>query len=382
MTVEQPSKEVTPVDALARSRSGIRLIDIREDGERAAAMAEPAQGIAMGRLLADPAAWIADDSAEVLLICASGQRSRVAAAALSGFGYTRVRSVVGGTQRWQAEGLPMRSSSESPEFLDRYSRHLLLPEVGLRGQQRLRAARVALVGAGGLGSPAALYLAAAGVGHITLIDDDRVERSNLQRQVLHRDADIGRPKVDSGRATLLALNPDIEVVPVQQRLQADNVEVLLAGHDVIVDGSDNFATRYLVNDACVALQLPMVYGAVQRFEGQVAIFWARAPGARGACYRCLFPQPPAAQFAPNCAEAGVLGVLPGLIGMLQATETVKLLLGIGEPLVNRLLRVDALSMRFDRIGLGPDPACGSCGAQRSAVELESGPLCAVGVTGR
>jgi molybdopterin/thiamine biosynthesis adenylyltransferase/rhodanese-related sulfurtransferase len=375
MSAKHPSIEITPAEALQRSRTGARLIDIREDGERAAGMARPAQGIAMGRLLADPAAWLTVPDAEVLLICASGRRSQTAAEALAAQGFPAVRSVAGGTQRWQAEGLPMTSTGESAEFLDRYSRHLLLPEVGLHGQQKLRDSRVALVGAGGLGSPAALYLAAAGVGQITLIDDDRVERSNLQRQVLHRDADIGRPKVQSGRATMLALNPDIEVIGVQQRLRADNVDSLLAGHQVIVDGSDNFATRYLVNDACIALRLPLVYGAVQRFEGQVAVFWSSAPGTRGACYRCLFPQPPAPQFAPNCAEAGVLGVLPGLIGMLQATETVKLLLGIGEPLLNRLLRVDALSMQFNRIGLSHDPECGSCGERRSPGEWEGIVAC-------
>ncbi len=367
MTNSPGVNEISPADALARTDDGSSLLDIRDEGERASGIARPARGVAMASLVEQPGRWIAEVDANVMLICASGRRSLAAAQALQAKGYTRVCSVAGGTTRWQAEGLPMTAATESPEFLQRYSRHLLLNDVGIAGQRALRAARVALIGAGGLGSPVGLYLAAAGVGRISVIDDDVVERSNLQRQVLHRDADIGRPKVDSARGSLLALNPDIEVIAIKQRLLADNVHTLLAGHDVIVDGSDNFATRYLVNDACVALGLPLVYAAVQRFSGQVAVFWPTRADRPGSCYRCLFPEPPPAQFAPNCAEAGVLGVLPGLVGTLQATETIKLLLGIGEPLIDTLLKVDALSMRFERVGLTRDPECGSCGQRRSAL---------------
>lgn len=353
--------EITPAQAHRRQQAGARLLDVREDAERASGMAAGAHGVTCADLLADPGRVLPSKDDEILLICASGRRSLVAAQALAAQGYARLRSVTGGTQRWRSEGLPMADPTLDAEFLDRYSRHLLLPEVGLAGQQRLQTARVALVGAGGLGSPAALYLAAAGIGRIRLIDDDRIERSNLQRQVLHRDADIGRAKAVSGREALLALNPSIEVEAVEQRLRADNVEDLLRGHDLVLDGADNFPTRYLISDACVRLGIPMVYGAVQRFDGQVAVFWPRRPGTPGSCYRCLFPEPPPPEFAPNCAEAGVLGVLPGVVGMLQATEALKLLLGIGEPLIDTLLRFDALRMRFDRLQLSRDPACVVCG---------------------
>jgi molybdopterin/thiamine biosynthesis adenylyltransferase/rhodanese-related sulfurtransferase len=361
MAVDALPPEISPCEARERQSAGALLVDVREAGEQALGMARDALALP-GSMLADRAAILLPRrDADVLLICARGRRSLLAADTLRALGYARVTSVAGGMARWQAEGLPLAGEAESPRFLDRYARHLLLPEVGLDGQRRLRDAKVALVGAGGLGSPIALYLAAAGVGQLALIDDDRVERSNLQRQVLHGEADIGRPKVDSAVDRLRALNPDIALRPIDARLSAANVEALLAGHDVVVDGADNFATRYLISDACVRLGMPMVYGAVQRFHGQVAVFWRGRPAAPGSCYRCLFPEPPPPEFAPNCAEAGVLGVLPGLIGLLQATEALKLLLGIGEPLVDTLLRVDALGMRFDRIGLSRDPGCPACG---------------------
>ncbi len=356
-----PIAEIPPLEARARQADGGRIVDVREADEQAAGMARDALSLPLSTLATRCADALPDRDADLLLVCASGRRSLRAAETLRALGYARVSSVAGGMMRWQAEGLPLAGEAESPRFLDRYARHLLLPEVGLAGQRRLRDAKVALVGAGGLGSPIALYLAAAGVGHLALIDDDRVERSNLQRQVLHGETDIGRPKVDSAADRLRALNPDIVVRAVDARLRAGNVEALLAGHDLVVDGADNFATRYLVSDACVRLRLPMVYGAVQRFHGQVGVFWPGRPGAPGSCYRCLFPEPPPPEFAPNCAEAGVLGVLPGLIGLLQATEVLKLLLGIGESLVDTLLRVDALGMRFERIGLTRDPDCPACG---------------------
>jgi molybdopterin/thiamine biosynthesis adenylyltransferase len=296
----------------------------------------------------------------VLLICASGQRSLAAAAALAALGYQSARSVSGGLARWRREGLPV-SAPHAPDGVDpeRYSRQVALPEVGAAGQRRLRDGRVLLVGAGGLGSPAALYLAAAGVGHLTVIDDDRVERSNLQRQVLHRDADNGTLKVQSAVATLQGLNPAIEVTGKAVRIDADNAGPLIAGHDVVIDGSDNFAARYAVNDACVALRIPDVHGSVFRFEGQVTVLWpARAGG--GPCYRCLYPAPPPPELAPSCAEAGVLGVVPGVIGMLQAAEALKILLGIGDVLVGRLLQYDALRGRFDEFEVARDPGCAVC----------------------
>ncbi|SIO31021.1 molybdopterin-synthase adenylyltransferase MoeB [Paraburkholderia phenazinium] len=351
--------ELAPNDAYERQQSGALLVDVREDGERATGMAKGATGVGRARLEAEPAVWLPDPTAEILLICAAGARSLQCAGILRGLGYEHVYSVSGGTKGWQTADLPMTEPTADTDFLERYSRHLRLPEVGLDGQRRLAAARVALIGAGGLGSPAALYLAAAGIGHITLIDDDVVDRSNLQRQVLHRDADIGTPKVESACRTLLALNPHIAIDARRTRLLAANVERLLSGHDVVIDGSDNFSTRYLVNDACVRLGVPMVYGAVQGFDGQVSVFWPAHAG--GSCYRCLFPEPPSPEFAPNCSEAGVLGVLPGVIGLLQATEAVKLILGIGESLSGTLLRFDALGMRFDRLRLERDPACPRCG---------------------
>lgn len=352
--------EISPAEAHALRAAGAILVDIREDAERAAGMAEGAMGVVKARLESDPAQWLPNPDADVLLICARGSRSLQAARKLAEAGYAQVMSVAGGTERWRDDGLPMTGPDLPADFLERYSRHLLLPEVGLEGQQRLAAARVVLIGAGGLGSPAALYLAAAGIGRLTLVDDDVVDRSNLQRQVLHTDARVGQPKVESALATLSALNPGIEVVPVRQRLSAANVEDLLRDHDIVVDGSDNFSTRYLVNDACVRLGLPMVYGAVHRFEGQASVFWPADPRG-GCCYRCLFPEPPPPEFAPNCAEAGVLGVLPGVIGLLQATEAVKLVLGIGESLSGTLLQFDALRMRFERLRLVRDPACPRCG---------------------
>jgi molybdopterin/thiamine biosynthesis adenylyltransferase len=251
-------------------------------------------------------------------------------------------------------------NADEADFNDRYSRHLRLPEVGVEGQRTLEASCVLMIGAGGLGSPAAFYLAAAGVGHLRIADDDVVDRSNLQRQVLHTDARIGESKVDSAKITLNALNPRTNVEAIVERVTSENVERLLDGVDVVVDGADNFPARYLLNDACVKLGKPLVYGAVQRFEGQVSVFDAGRQRGHAPCYRCLFPEPPAPEFAPNCAEAGVLGVLPGVIGLLQATEVIKLLLGIGDPLAGRLLHFDALGMRFRETRLRPDAACPVC----------------------
>jgi molybdopterin/thiamine biosynthesis adenylyltransferase/rhodanese-related sulfurtransferase len=355
--------ELTPQQARARASEGARLIDVREEHERATGMAEGALGVARSDLQHDPVAYLGAVDTEVILICQSGKRSHDAALFLQQAGYSAVASVLGGTTRWQRDGLPLRRPALAPEqqdFYERYSRHLRLPEVGVEGQRRLQAARVLLVGAGGLGSPAGFYLAAAGVGQLRIADDDVVERSNLQRQVLHTEARIGQAKVTSAAAALGALNPGVAVEAVRERVTAANVERLLRDVDVVLDGSDNFPARYLLNDACVKLGKPLVYGAVQRFEGQVSVFDAGRRRGQAPCYRCLFPEPPPPEFAPNCAEAGVLGVLPGIVGLLQANEVLKLLLDIGEPLRGRLLYFDALAMRFRDTRLAADPQCPVC----------------------
>lgn len=297
------------------------------------------------------------------MICQSGKRSAHTAAILRTHGYAHVASVAGGTSAWASAGLPLvrpTLPADEQDFLERYSRHLRLSQVGLEGQRRLARARVLLIGAGGLGSPAAFYLAAAGVGYLRIADDDVVDRSNLQRQILHTEDSVGTAKVDSAARRIAALNPRVDIEAVQTRVAADNVEALLQDVDVVVDGADNFPARYLLNDACVKFAKPLVYGAVQQFEGQVSVFDAGRHRGHAPCYRCLFPEPPPPEFAPSCAEAGVLGVLPGVIGLLQATEAIKLLLGIGDGLTGRLLSFDALAMRFRDIRLPPDPHCPVC----------------------
>ena len=353
-------RELTPVEALDRLRAGAFLVDVRADHERALGMADGARGIDRALLEAAPESHLPERDAEVLLICQSGARSQLAAQVLSARGYRNLASVAGGTSAWLKAGLPMLRPSLDDDFSERYSRHLRLAEVGLDGQKKLEAARVLLVGAGGLGSPAALYLADAGIGTLRLADDDVVDRSNLQRQVLHTEARVGVAKVESAAITLSALNPRTTIEAVAERITSDNVERLLAGADVVIDGADNFPARYLLNDACVNLGKPLVYGAVHRFEGQVSVFDAGRQRGIAPCYRCLFPEPPPPEAAPNCAEAGVLGVLPGVIGLLQATEAIKLVLGLGAPLTGRLLHFDALALRFREIRLSPDPGCAVC----------------------
>lgn len=355
-------RRIEPAEALRRQQAGALLIDVREPDEHALGIPQGALAVPRAELEADPDRWIPARDREVLLICAGGPRSERAACALLPAGYANVCSVIGGCNRWRAEGLPMAmpTGAGDADFIERYARHLRLPQVGMAGQQRLARSTVLLVGAGGLGSPAAFYLAAAGVGRLLLVDDDVVDRSNLQRQILHTDAAIGSPKVLSAARALAALNPRVAVQPLQERITAANVERLLASADVVVDGADNFPTRYLLSDACVRLGKPLVYGAVHRFEGQVSVFDAGRRRGSSPCYRCLFPLPPAAEDAPNCAVAGVLGVLPGVIGLLQATETLKLLLGIGESLDGRLLHFDALALRFRETRVTPDPDCTVC----------------------
>lgn len=347
---------IGPEEAAERQRAGTLLLDIREAHERAT-------GRALGALpcpAADIATTFTDPSREIGLICETGVRSLRAARSLLDLGYQRVFSVDGGTRRWRVEGLPMTPPDGDADFFDRYSRQLRLPSVGIDGQRRLETSRVLVVGAGGLGSPVAYYLAAAGVGTLRIADDDHVDRSNLQRQILHTDGRIGVPKVDSAAQTLEALNPRVRIEREPVRVTAENVDGLLDGVDVVVDGADNFAARYLLNDACVQHALPLVHGAVHRFDGQLAVFDAGRHRGDRPCYRCLFPEPPPPEAAPNCAEAGVFGVLPGVIGLLQATEALKLLLGIGESLAGRLLHFDALAMRFRETCVPVDPDCAVC----------------------
>lgn len=357
------SHDLSPAQARARALHGALLIDIRQPHERVSGQAEGALAIAQADLEQAPAQHLPDRDCDILLICQSGKRSAQTAAQLREQGYPHALSVLGGTTAWSRDGLPLVRPTLPPDevdFLERYSRHLRLPQVGIDGQQRLARARVLLIGAGGLGSPAAFYLAAAGVGHLRMADDDVVDRSNLQRQILHTEDSVGVAKVVSAAQRIAALNPRVQVDAIQTRVTASNVEALLQDVDVVVDGADNFAARYLLNDACVKLGKPLVYGAVQQFEGQLSVFDAGRHRGQLPCYRCLFPEPPPPEFAPSCAEAGVLGVLPGVIGLLQATEAIKLLLGLGDSLAGRLLSFDALAMRFREIRLPPDPQCPVC----------------------
>jgi sulfur-carrier protein adenylyltransferase/sulfurtransferase len=352
--------EISPAEAFSQQAQGALLIDVREDNERAAGSPAGALGLSRGFLELRIEDNEPNRDRPILAVCASGRRSLLAAEALQRMGYHHVASVAGGFERWKTEGLPVAAgSSLDADAAERYARQLRLPQVGEAGQLKLAQAKVVVLGAGGLGAPAALYLAAAGVGRLTLIDDDRVERSNLHRQVIHADARVGMAKTESARITLAALNPRIQVELRNERLHADNVERLLQGHDVVIDGADNFPARYLLAAATRRLNLPMIYGAVERFTGQVSVFDPRHTDSP--CYRCLFPEPPSAADAPNCSEAGVLGVLPGIVGLLQATEALKLILGIGEPLIGRLLSFDALAMRFRETRLPRDPGCPGCG---------------------
>jgi molybdopterin/thiamine biosynthesis adenylyltransferase/rhodanese-related sulfurtransferase len=335
------------------------IVDVREQDEWDEGHLPDALHIPRGNLESRIETAVPDRSQPILLYCAAGNRSAFAAKTLEELGYEDIVSLSGGFTDWKRNGFPVELSTglDAPKRA-RYSRHLLIPEVGERGQLKLLDSKVLLIGAGGLGSPAALYLAAAGVGRVGIVDADVVDESNLQRQIIHSTERLGEAKVDSARRTIEALNPDVQVVAYEERLTSENVERILAdGWDVIVDGADNFPTRYLVNDASVWHGVPVVHGSIYRFEGQVTVF---KPGD-GPCYRCLFPSPPPPELAPSCAEGGVLGVLPGIIGSLQANEALKLALGIGDPLVGRLLLFDALAGEFSDVAIRRDPDCPVCG---------------------
>ncbi len=354
--------EVDPREAARRLAAGAVLVDVREADEIAQGSPPDALRLGRGFLELRIEEAVPDFGRPLITMCAGGVRSLLAADDLLRMGYRNVASMVGGFNRWKNEGLPFEQPrSLDPHARERYARHLAMPEVGEAGQMKLLDSKVLLIGAGGLGSPAALYLAAAGVGTLGVVDHDVVDRSNLQRQILHSDARVGMGKVASARQAIEALNPSVKVAGFEARLSSANVEEIFAGFDVVVDGSDNFPTRYLVNDACVRLGLPCVHGSVYRFEGQVSVFWPGRPGRPGPCYRCLYPEPPPPDMAPSCAEAGVLGVLPGVVGLLEAVEAVKLILSIGDPLVGRLLHYDALHARFSEYALSRNARCRYCG---------------------
>jgi adenylyltransferase/sulfurtransferase len=363
--VKSEIREVSAEEARARAERGATIVDVREADEWEKGHIPGALFIPRGFLELRIEEKVPDKSRELVLQCAGGTRSALAAKALQGLGYTNVSSMAGGFGKWKDAGLPVAVPRVlTPEQKERYSRHLKVPEIGEEGQLRLLDAKVLLVGAGGLGCPAGLYLAAAGVGTLGVADFDRVDLSNLQRQVLHTNASVGRLKTESAEATLKALNPDVKVVRHDERLEAHNVMDLIAPYEVLIDGSDNFSTKYLVNDAAVLQGKPTVYGSIFRFEGQVSVFVPR----QGPCYRCLFPEPTPPELAPSCDEAGVLGVLPGLVGLIQATEAIKLVLGSGQTLRGRLLTYDALEMSFREYRVQRDPRCAVCGDRPTIVK--------------
>ena len=372
----QTRAEIDEVDAarareLADGPEPPLFVDVRESDEWDEGHLPGAVHVARGHLESRIERAAPDRAQRIVVYCQSGSRSVFATKSLQELGYEDVVSLAGGYTDWKRNGFP----TQLPRTLDaekrsRYSRHILIPEVGIEGQLKLLDSRILLIGAGGLGSPASLYLAAAGVGTLGIVDDDRVDASNLQRQIAHSTETLGDWKADSAKATIEALNPDVKVITYKERLTSENVDRILAdGWDVIVDGADNFPTRYLVNDAAVFHDIPLVHGSIYRFEGQCTVFTPhRASLDGGPCYRCLFPQPPPPELAPSCAEGGVLGVLPGIIGSLQASEALKLALGIGETLAGRLLLFDALSTEFSEVTLRRDPNCPVCGDHPTITE--------------
>ena len=386
-SVRKQVREVS-LDELKRrlaAREPITLLDVREKDEYRAGYIPGALSIPRGFLEMQIESRVPDKTAKIIAYCAGGTRSALAAATLAELGYTNVETANPGFVRWKDLGYPMESPPQLTDAQrDRYSRHILLPEVGEAGQAKLLKSKVLLLGAGGLGSPAALYLAAAGVGTLGVVDADTVDASNLQRQIIHTTSRVGMPKVESAAKTIAELNPDVKVVGYPERMTSANVDRLFADYDVIVDGTDNFPTRYLVNDASVFLGKPVVHGSIFRFDGQVTTFVPEGAAkklgiASGPCYRCLYPEPPPPHLAPSCQEAGVLGILCGIIGTLQATEAIKLLLGKGDLLAGRLLTYDSMKMKFRELKLRKDETCPVCGPRptiTSYIDYEG--FCAIG----
>ncbi len=356
--VKSQIDEVDPAEVNELIDEGVAVVDVREVDEFAGGHIPGAKHVPRSYLESRIEAAVPDRATQVILYCASGNRSAYAARTLRDeLGYEHVRSMTGGITLWKDRGYEVEvPRSLSAEQRERYSRHLLIPEIGIEGQQKLLDAKVLLLGAGGLGSPTALYLAAAGVGTLGIVDDDEVDLSNLQRQVIHDSERIGMPKVDSAEQSIRALNPDVQVVKYPVRIDASNIVEIISGYDVIVDGVDNFPTRYLLSDASVRLKIPVVSASILGFDGQLSVF----KPYEGPCYRCLFREPPPAELAPSCGANGVLGVLPGTMGLLQATEVVKLIVGIGEPAIGRLLLYDALGATLTEVKVHRDPECPIC----------------------
>jgi molybdopterin/thiamine biosynthesis adenylyltransferase len=375
MATEQATKtkieEISPSEAAREiERGDVALVDTREPHEYEEAHIEGGRLVPPGLLRDEIESVVPDRSQRVLLYCRSGNRSGKAAAQMAEMGYEDVANVAGGILAWQEDGLPVVSAEGlTPEQRMRYSRHTLIPEVGVDGQLKLLNAKVLLIGAGGLGSPAALYLAAAGIGTLGIVDDDLVDESNLQRQVIHNTERVGTPKTESARTSIEALNPDVNVVEHRTRLDASNILEIIRDYDVLVDGADNFPTRYLLNDASVRLRKPVVSASILTFDGQISTFVPY----EGPCYRCLYPTPPPAELAPSCSENGVLGVMAGIMGLLQANEVIKLVIGKGEPLVGRLLLFESLSTTFTELKVRRDPGCPICGDNATEIpESEMG----------
>jgi molybdopterin/thiamine biosynthesis adenylyltransferase/rhodanese-related sulfurtransferase len=380
MTNDQtpPFREVTAAEAAALARDGYRVIDVREPSEWDAGHVAGATLLPLGEVAERIAEVVPDKDAPLLLHCAVGARSARAAGRLAEMGYTNLASMKAPIGHWKEQGGAWEEPRQllTPAQQRRYARQTLIPEIGQDGQRKLLDAKVLLIGAGGLGSPIALYLAASGVGTLGLVDDDVVDESNLQRQVLHGPDRLGMLKVDSAELTLRGLNPETNVVKHVERLNADNVERLIGGYDVIVDGTDNFDTRYVLNDAAVKLRKPVVHGSIYRWDGQITTF---VP-FDGPCYRCMYPTQPPEELAPACSVAGVLGVLPGIVGLLQANEVFKLVLGVGETLSGRLLMFDAMGTTFDEVRIWRDPACPACGEGSPFASVSREPVSTVAAT--
>ena len=366
--VKSQIEEVDPAEVHELMDEGVTIVDVREADELASGLIPGAKHVPRSYLESRIEGAVPDRSTPIVLYCASGNRSAYAARALQhDLGYENVRSMTGGITLWKDRGYELQvPRTLTPEQRERYSRHLLIPEIGMEGQQKLLEAKVLLLGAGGLGSPTALYLAAAGVGTLGIVDDDEVDLSNLQRQVIHNSERIGTPKVDSAEASIRALNPDVTVVKYPVRIDASNVVEIIGGYDVVVDGVDNFPTRYLLNDASVRLKIPVVSASILGFDGQLSVF----KPYDGPCYRCLFREPPPAELAPSCGANGVLGVLPGTMGLLQATEVIKLIVGVGEPAIGRLLLYDALAATLTEVKVHRDPECPICSRDPSEIADE------------